>query len=238
MRKWTASALIVLFLAASLAYLGHAGDSARHGSNACGVFDPALPVHVANTSAEVYSLWKDRGFHGRVVLHIGRYLHFVGVDVGEVYGGIDVFPVRTKGLMREYERRIDAENFLWIALQANIARELINVLPAEVFAAKLSALEGVRGVAVTGDSIVTSHFGSRRTITSGVAASAEPVLINIDASYFGHSDGAGLLEQLKSSGLSADMISLCLSMDNPEVTGAERDALINFRKNLARTFYE
>ncbi len=231
MGRWTASITIVLFFGASLYFLDHKGRSSRSYGLDHAVTD--APVYVLASTPDVYRLWKEKGFSGRVVLNVGRYLHFVPVDVEDTYEGISRFPVQTKSMLNEYEGKLDHRNFLMVALLGNIAREVYNVLPSNVFRVKLKAARGMSGVRVSGKTIQTHHLGARRTISDSIPAIKEPVLLNIDASYFANPGAVeSLLKGLKASGIRVDMITFCLSEDNPDVTEAEREMLRGFASRL------
>ena len=231
MRKWAASLAVLIFFAASLYWLGHKGSSSRFYGLDHAVSD--APVFVLASTPDVYRLWKEKGFRGRVVLHVGRYLHFVPVDMEDAYEGISRFPVETKSLIREYESKLDYRNFLMVALLCNIAREVYNVVPSYVFLGKLNEARGMSGVSVSDESIRTHHLGARRTILDSLPVLEEPVLLNIDASYFADPGAAdSLLEELMASGIRTDMLTLCLSEDSPDVTEAERETLRGFASRL------
>ncbi len=231
MRNWAASLAVLIFFAASLYWLGHKGSSSRVYGPDHAVTD--APVYVLAGTPDVYRLWKEKGFRGRVVLHVGRYLHFVPVDMKDTSEGLSRFPVETISLIKEYEGKLDHRNFLMVALLGNIAREVYNVLPPYVFRGKLEAARGMSGVRVSGKRIRTHHLGSRRTISDSIPVLEEPVLLNIDASYFARPGAAeNLLKGLKASGIRVDMITLCLSEDSPDVTEAEREMLRGFASRL------
>lgn len=232
MTKWAFSAVIVLVFSISLFWLNHAGKASRLYGKAYGIEDTS--VHMLNSSKEVYSLWKSRGFKGRVVLHLGEYLHFLQVNTSDVFKGVERFPVKTASLLMKYERELGKDNFLRVAMQGNIAREIINVLPPDVFREKLKAVRGQGGVYLEGDKIITHFLGSKRTLTDHIPAVKEPVLLNIDASYFSYSDAETLLTELRKSGIRTEMMSLCLSEDNPDVTDREREKLKNFAGILSK----
>jgi hypothetical protein len=225
--KKAACVLIAVFCAASLYLLGHAGVASREHGTAYGI-DRGMPVQLLNTSREVYLLWKDQEVKGRVVVHMGRYLHFIAVDDMGVYKGRNGFPVQTVSLLEEYEKELGDKNFLWLAMQGGMAREIYNVLSPDVLREKLRMVAGQSGVKVSEHEIETHYWGSKRTITDGIPAVEEPVLLNIDASLFSNSEPTVLLKGLKESGIRTDMLTLCLAEDNPNVTEPERERLREF----------
>lgn len=235
MLRTLTSVLIVILVAASLFILSHTGVSSRLYGSAKGFSDGDVPYYILRTSAEVYPFWKSAGVRGRAVIHFGRFLHYVGVDMPGVYEGRDRFPVKTADLLGEYEKKLEYRNFLRVAVKGNVARELYNVLPPEAFREKFRSVGGgsrAEGVWVAGDTVVTHDFGLRRTITGRIPLVEEPVLINIDASYFSGADAPALLSELKRSGVRTDLLTLTLSEDNPDVSEAERERLREFARLL------
>lgn len=227
MRAWTASVAIALLFIASVYFLNHVGVSARQHGIAYAV-EKGVPFRLLENSTDIYSLWKEREEYGRVVVHVGRYLHFIPVADTGSHEDISGFPVQTADHVGRYEERLGDENLLWVAMQSGIAREIYNVLPPPVFQEKLQVVADHDGVEISRDKIVTNLWGSRRTITSVIPVLKESVLLHIDATYFSDGEPAALMDMLERSGLRTDLLTLGLARDNPYVTDEERDRLREF----------
>lgn len=230
---------IVCIFALTVVSLNHIGKRARVYALSYPVTQRGIPVTVVKSLPEAYALWKKSGYHGRIVIHIGEYLHFVAKDENSLYKGLERFPVKPFSLLEEYERRLGDDSFLWTAMQAGIAREIYNILPPKAFGLKLGALSTAEErVKVSEHMIVTDYLGSKRLIMDYIPSLTEPVLLTIDASFFRDNDAAGLFDALKKAGIRTDMLILSLSEDNPGVTEKERKMLMEFPTMLAEVVNE
>lgn len=225
-RVLTPMLFVLLVFAGSLLVVAATGKGARE-------FAPAGPEHIppafiAENAKELYHAWSLKGGKGRVLLHFGRHLHFNSVDDPSVYKASSGYPVRVENPQREYEARLDYKNFLWVALQGNVARYVYNVLPSDIYQEKVRQLmeENYHFLERRDSYFMDGGSGLLRTITSAMPQVAEPVILNIDASYLGGRDVAAFADDLLKSGLHYDMVTFSLSLDSPDVTDAERKNLI------------
>lgn len=229
-RNWWASIAILVFFVVGVICVHSIGVSSRNTGRPVAFGKPGMTVVLFKTTPEVYSYWKDSGFKGMKVMHMGRFLHFIEPDITSRYAGIKDFPVKAESLLGAYEAQMGESSYLWLALRGGIARELIHIVPDEVFREKVQAVEGIEGLSVAEDGIITNFFGSRRTVSGTVKGQGEPVLLNLDASYLLNIEPEEAYQSLKDSGLSLDMITLTLSVDNPQVGKLERERLLRFRE--------
>lgn len=221
--------LVVLFFFASLYTVTFIGKNSRRSTS------PAGGAYVLENAAQVYSLWKRSGARGRVVLHFGRHLHFIPVE-GPAPRGVNArLPLSMGRLRGEFESKLAYGNFLWVAMQTNVARCLYNVLPADEFAKKKNELayESDKSRETSDHELMVYESGLVRFLTDRVPAQNEPVLINVDASYVDAVGAGQFLDELRRSGLRYDMITFCLSKDSPDVTDAQRQKL----QAVARLFH-
>jgi hypothetical protein len=230
----TISLAIIFCFSLSLYLLDRKGKSSRVYRQTYEISESALPVYTSKNSADLLSFYKSQGFRGRLFVHIGNYLHFFGLG-NDIYRGNDRFPIKVFSLFDAYEERITVKNFLWVMMQGNIAREIYYLLPDAVFYKKMKTAraEG-RNVSVTADRVVANYYGSRRVISHRLPDIKEPVLLNIDASYFESTEADGLMKELKSSGLRIDALTLSFAEDNPYVTDVARERLKVFAEELLR----
>jgi hypothetical protein len=184
---------------------------------------PPVAVRVVRTSQELLGLWQREGVRGRRLVHASRFLHFVPVEDDSWFEDLDRFPIETFDLARRFEGSVDARNLLWVSLQTGTSRAVDHVLPPAVMDEKLAQVG--RPIGVNGQGrreLVVYDHGSPRVISDQFPSIAEPVLLSIDASYLESIDPATVLADLDRSGLDYDLLVLCRSEDNPDVTGASR----------------
>jgi len=237
MKKIIVSFLILGACAASLFAVRGAGSAARVQGASFDLARDRFPVHLVEKTSDVAALWKEQGVRGRVVLHLGKFLHFMksGAPTGGprramlITEGTSIADILAGDPTHFNQDRPDYKNFLWIAYQTDVAREIYNVVPAADFMQRF----GVSAASAGSKDVDAQVFGFPRTVTTRLPALAEPVLLNIDASYFGSADPAGLLDALLKSGLRADLVTVCLAQDNPDVTDLDRQKLLGFTRLLA-----
>ncbi|MGB8930019.1 MAG: hypothetical protein WCC48_02085 [Anaeromyxobacteraceae bacterium] len=183
------------------------------------------PVVTIDSAEEAFRLWKSRGLHGRIVVSLSARLYFVEPEI-ELSSLIDeagrvVDPVEVA------ERSLGPKNFLWMALERGVARELRHVLPEPVFSEKAASLLGDPLVEEGHDEIRAPYLGSPRLLTTleGLGAPSEPVLLFVSASFFSDRSALDVARRLTSLGLRTDLVVLCRSLDDPEVTPLERARL-------------
>lgn len=180
-----------------------------------------IEITVIRSNPELYRYWKRLGIKGRIMAHAGRYLHYVSEKDGTSgYRATSTYPVTVHSLKEKFESNVNYTNFLWVAVQANIARSLFILMPPDFFSSRFNSdadyPERRQG-------IVRDHdFGTPRIILNTVPALKEQVVLNIDASYLSSPNGRDLLDKLAGNVLNADVITFCLSEDNPDVTEVER----------------
>ncbi len=224
-RSWAASAGVVIALCVAAASLDAYGRSRRVAGPARALATPPLATAVVDTPEEAYRAWRARGAHGRVVVSLGSRLYFVAPDVAtEVGRGGAEDPADVA------ERALDARNFLLVAMEKGVARDVRHVLPDDVYARKAVAAAGEEGVRVERGRISAPFFGSPRSLTTLEAFSApeEPVLLFVSASFFGARDAHEVWRRLAAAGLRTDFVVLCRSREDPEVAPPQRAQLAAF----------
>ena len=223
-KKFALALLIIAGCTASLIMLNHGGKSARMQGKVFSLARERFPAYTVAKTSDVYSLWQERRVHGRIVVHLGRFLHFM--EAGHSSGG----PPRIAAIVADHEHftieRTSYRDFLWVAFQTNIIRELYTVLPPTDFKERFGLTQAQKEV-------VTYEYGSPRVFSTKLPSVAEPVLLNIDASFFASTDPAPLLDDLLQSGLQADVVTICLAEDNPDVTSLDRQKARDFTNLLS-----
>lgn len=220
--------LSLVAVAAALAGAVAAVDAIGKSSRIAGPAHPVragVPVITVDSADEAFRLWKSRGLHGRIVVSLSSRLYFVEpeVELSSLFAeaGRVVDPAEVA------ERSLGPMNFLWMALERGVARELRHVLPERAFAEKAAFVVGDPLVEAGNDTIRAPYLGSPRLLTTlgGLGVPSEPVLLFVSASFFADRNAADVARRLASSGLRADLVVLCRSLDDPEVTPLARARL-------------
>jgi hypothetical protein len=237
MKKITISLMIITGCAAAVIMLNHAGIAARQVGKTYSIARERFPVYVVQNTGDICSLWDEKHAHGRIVVHLGRFLHFMKSGTS---GGVKSPMQITRGT--RYADILAGDpahfnndppnyrNFLWVAFQTNIAREIYNVIPPPDFMKRFDLTDQSAAL----KDIVQHEFGSPRIVATKLPDLAEPVLLNIDASFFASTDPARFLDTLLKSGLNADIVTVCLADDSPDVTTLDRDKTLEFIRLLSQ----
>ncbi len=173
-------------------------------------------------------MWKAHGFHGRVVVSLSSRLYFVEPELR--LSGSASRSGRRPDPSALAEQDLEPSNFLWMAMERGIAREIRHVLPDAVFARKVASTVDDPLVEAAGESLSAPYLGSPRLLSTlgGLGVPGEAVLLFVSASFFVDRSAAEVAHRLLSRGLSSDLVILCGSRDDPEVTPAERERLEEF----------
>lgn len=220
------SMAIVLFFSGTVYCLHKKGISSRGYKKSFAISNKDVPVFVLGKTTDVYSLWKKNGVEGRILIQMGKYLHFVGIENSSLINLVQAeASLKNIDITSEYEKSLSYRNFLWLAMESNIARQIYNVLSPDAFKEKLKAHMEKTNDGGDGE-ITINYMGSKRVISSRIPNIDEPVILNIDASFFDFSNIAGFVNNLKTSSLRVDIVTFCLSKDNPDITDLERERLL------------
>jgi len=225
--RTTSLCIVFIFLTTALA-LNTAGKHARTYAAPQPVSARGIPVHILKNERELYGLYKSLGIRGRIMVHLGRYLHFVDIEPDALLAKTDRFPIQLFNMLDRYEGLLSDRNVLWTAMQANLLREIDYVLPAPMFEERKRSLAASRTdvLSISHNRIVAHDWGSRRTLSPVLPDLTEPVLLNIDASYLEEADEQAVYAMLAASQLKADVLTVTLSEDNPEISAVARQRLI------------
>jgi len=225
----TALLLAALLPLAALA-LGALGRSGR-------TVGPAGPVEAGRTgvllvprNADVAAAWAARGQRGRVVLHAGRFLHFVPADPAWLAGLTAAGPGTARAVDAAALAAADQRTYLWAAAEAGVARRIAYLVPPRTFARRLEASAAAPGGATAAGP--RDQPWLLRT-AAPAAPGGEPVLLDVNASWFDEASGDELLRLLGEGGVRSDLVVLSLAEDAPVVTEGARAALRTFAARLA-----
>jgi len=172
---------------------------------------PRLDSVLVRRNAAVLDAWRERGVRGRIVVHVGRFLHFV-----------------------QEEPRPDARNYLLVAAETGIARRILYLSPPGTLEARLRTL----GVDRASLPLALPSQVFPRTLLAELPASDEPVLLDVNASWFDEGAPEALMQTLRASRLRIDLVTLSLAEDADDVSDRARAGLRQFAAALAGTARE
>lgn len=224
-------ALILLFLVLLYA-IDRYGRNARKSGTGFSLADASLPKIAVGYPEDAYIAWKMRGYRGRVVVALSKRLNFIEPE--KIMTQRDRFPLDPRSQGNELERRLNSENFLFVAMKRGIVRKIIHIVPDSDFRWRRDAASDIGGVAAAENAISTPYRGSPRLITTlgHLPATDEPVLLYINASFFHDHTPDEVLAGLRNARVRTDYVVFCDSLEDPEVTEEERLRLRDFSAAL------
>jgi hypothetical protein len=195
-----------------------------------GKVDQPPPVLLARTSADVVKAWRSHGMRARTIVHAGRFLHFV-----ESHGAKTVrLALTERGSGAKADALLQAEaspaNYLWVAASTNVARRIFYLSPPKALAARLDSL---RLTPAALPLQIDAAAIPRTLAASPPHLLEEPVLLDVNASWFDEADGATLLASVRGSGLRMELVTVGLAEDAADVTPAARAAARAFAASLS-----
>src|SRR6266545_3636210 len=225
-RRWVA-------VAASVAALGATAGGLRAAGRASRTFRPAAPVGssgpevlLLRTNAAVARAWRSRGLRGRVVLHAGRFLHFVedGAPAQEAFAGA--------GSGRRIDSAVAAaagpRSHLWVAAATGIARRVHYLIPPRALSERLATIPAQPSALP----LAVDDEAHPRTVDGAPPRLSEPVLLDVNASWFDEAEGTELLALLREAGTTTDLVTLSLGEGNDDVSDGARERLRAFAAML------
>jgi hypothetical protein len=186
-------------------------------------------VLLLGTDREVVRTWAASGLRGRTVVHAGRFLHYIDDEIVELTAGVLTRPGTGRALDESLDARASPRNYLAVASATGVARRIFYVSPPRALDQRLASL-GMTREALP----LRIDAGPAPRVLDGTFPSLEePVLLDIDASWFDESDGDALLRALSSRGLKIELATLPLAEDADDVSPSARQALQAFAPLLA-----
>lgn len=230
-RLWAFSIVIALVALAIFAALEVVARAARRIGTAGVVPSSHAEVVLARNGAEVLGLWRARGVGGRIVVHVGRFLHFVEPEQAahlqqEVLTGVGT----GRRLVADLAAMVRSENYLWTASETGVARTVLFTEPSASLLARASALDLALA---EGEPLDLEYKAFPREAGTDLPRVGEPVLLDIGASYFDEGTGEALMDMLRRAGLRSDLVTLNLLEGNEDVSDSARARLRAFRLTIA-----
>lgn len=170
---------------------------------------------------EIYRYWKEKELKGRSVLYFSRYLNFLSRHESEFLNLRGGFPVRTIDMLKAYESILSDENFLWVAVEAGIARKVYHIIPEKTLPERIEVAKEFRVFNVKqgepwmirGNVIEGHHRHTPRYVLSlrDLGKINEQVIIGFHPSYFEFDETPeDVYSILKKNQIQTDSISFCI----------------------------
>ncbi|HET9555421.1 MAG TPA: hypothetical protein VFP50_20830 [Anaeromyxobacteraceae bacterium] len=194
-----------------------------------GVGRRAPTVVVARTDAEVVAAWRARGYVGWTVVHAGRFLHFVDDEGSRLTRRTLTEAGTGPALDRLLEAAATPADYLWTAASLRVARRLFYVSPPGALRGRLAAL----GRAAEVLPLRIDAAAIPRTLDALPPSLDEPVLLDVNASWFDDADAGALREALRRARLRCGLVIVSLAEDAADVSPAARSAARAFAASFA-----
>lgn len=237
MNKSVANIVLVLICTVAVLLMHRVGLSVRSESESSLLSTGPLTVVVAERTTDLVRIWQERQVQGRTLVHMGRFLHFVeNTDANSIRMNTrDV--LRAGGLTHLTTSSVTYRNFLRAAFERNMIRQKYHVFSPQDFKERFLS----DAPDESSKTIVDNEYGSRSFYSNRFPDISEPVLLNVDASYFHASDVENFLGIVRGSTLKVDIVTFCLAEDSPDVSENERiklhQALVRLGQRIHVIYY-
>ncbi len=225
-RHWSLAAAVTAATVSCAFGLEAAGRFARVVGRAAAP-GAGAEVLVIRTNADVVRTWRTRGLRGRVVLHFGRFLHFVEDEVIPVEGM--AAPGHGRAVDAALLTEAGPRNYLRIAAELDIARRVEFVSPPAALGARLSSI----GRAQADLPLDIDDGPQARELDAAPPAVSEPVLVDVNASWFDEGDPTRLVAELRTARISSDLVTVSLAEDSADVSDRARERARAFARAIA-----
>lgn len=218
------AAIAGLLLLAMLPLLAAGMDRvAKRARGVPGSAGKSVRVLAVANSRELWQAYAALGLHGRLLLHVGRHLHFVQVPANELYR-LDQGALSRLDLKQAYLKSVNHRNYLWSAARAGFFRKIHYLLDEEAFREKM-AEAGISGA----EEFSVSDSGFPRVLSLRPLAGNEPPLVQIDAAWLERHTPEEVLSLLRKLTVKPDVIILSAAEDDPERTVLARERVARLK---------
>lgn len=199
-------------------FAGVVGLEASLGQAARGLSPPAPNVRVVSSARDALAAWTELKQSRHIMIHLGEYLQFEEPPEALTDRRLERFPYPVAASLASSVTNRDLQ---WVLMRTSVAREVIDVLPPEVFAEKcrLTNCDGSEG------EIRDAREGLLRIIRPSLPAQLDHVLVEVDASLFASPSGAALWGEFVARHPRVDGVVFNLASDNEQVTEQQREQL-------------
>lgn len=185
-----------------------------------------LVIIEAPSAKDLYRVWKGSGAKGLKVVNISSFFSYMNLDnTFEATRVTSDGKVPYRDMSELLSSSVDHTNYLWAAQESGIVRNIDHIFPVAGFDILADSVRKVSGVAVGKASIELSDYGTHRLITTMHIGKGDPVILNIDASYFEDAQLADLLSVIECEDLNPALVTLYFAEDSPDVNEQSREAL-------------
>jgi hypothetical protein len=179
-------------------------------------------IAVAN-ARDIWQTYAGLGLRGRLLLHVGRHLHFVEISANEIYR-LDQGDLSRLDLKAAYLQRVNHRNYLWIAARAGMFRKIHYLLDEGAFREK----QAEAGISAA-EEFSVSDSGFPRVISVKPLAGSEPPVVQIDAAWLEGHTAEETLSLLGKLPVKPDTVILSAAEDNPERTALARERIVKLK---------
>jgi hypothetical protein len=192
---------------------------------------PASALAAVDSQREIYDVYRRDGVRGAKVVHLNRFLNLVAYLPREETVSTP-FPIGVRDVRPLYERGLDAHSWLFIANRTGMVRSIVVILPGPVFEGRRAEFTANAAFTGSGGTVKGYTFDLPVTVTTldAMPVIDEPVVVNVDAGYFGFGDEPeAVAALLREKCPDIRRIVLSASLDEPEVDAGARGRLKRFQ---------
>ena len=183
----------------------------------------AVRVLVVANARELWQTYAGLGLRGRLLLHVGRHLHFVQVPANEIYR-LDQGALTGLDLDSAYLKSVNHRNYLWLAARAGFFRKIHYLLDEGSFQEKTTEA-GITGA----EEFTVSDNGFPRVISLRPVAGKEAPLLHLDAAWLEAHTPEDVVTLLKKLPVKPDIIILSAAEDDPDRTALARERIASLK---------
>jgi len=176
-------------------------------------------VVAAADARELWRVYAGLGLRGRLLLHVGRHLHYVQVPSNELYR-LDQGDLAGLDLDSVYRSRVNHRNYLWLAARAGYFRTIHYLLDEAAFREKM-AEAGISGA----EEFSVSDSGFPRVLSLRPVPGNEAPVVQVDASWLELQTPEEVVAMLGKLPVKPDIIILSGAGDDPERTALARERM-------------
>lgn len=236
-RGLTTRFVLAFSFATVLVFAGLAVGLDRYGRASRSGPEPAKqPREVTVDNAkELVALWEAEGINGMTLVQATKSFGYETEALGDTLGSGAPFPLNLPNTRQAYLDRVRRGNRAYVAMFTGIFRKQSILMSQADFTARLeqSRNAGLPDISPDGRSIETNYGGYVRRIAPTPEAIDEPVVLDVDASYFDGGTPDELLAQLREADYTYALITYDLASDDASVTAEMRSGLEYFRTRFA-----
>lgn len=185
------------------------------------------PLYRVDTQLDAYRIYKALELRGARVVHLNKYF-----NIAEYFPVKEItstpFPIKTYDIRPSYEKGLSSHNWLFIAAQTGLVRNVTTVVPESIFSLRKEHFESRYEFSVAGSIIHGYSYDIPRSVVTldSLTGSNEPVIMNIDAGFFADAaDPAHVVSVVRKKYPDIRALLLIDSKDEAEINKSMRESL-------------